>query len=105
VHGARRPGHWDGAGAGPVHEGEPPHEDRTTARGSAPLHLRRKRRPSLWHRGPGPTGHPPWVSVSECRESEPPRAVARLFISTENNDPVYDMGAQAHKSYPLGVGS
>jgi hypothetical protein len=28
-----------------------------------------------------------------------------LFISAENNGPVYDMGAQAHKSYSLGVGS
>jgi hypothetical protein len=28
-------------------EGEPPREERTAARGSVPLHLRRKRRPSL----------------------------------------------------------
>jgi hypothetical protein len=37
--------------------------------------------------------------------SEPPRAVVRFFISAENNGPVYDTGAQAHKSYSLGVGS
>jgi hypothetical protein len=28
-------------------EGEPPREERAAARGSAPLHLRRKQRPSL----------------------------------------------------------
>jgi hypothetical protein len=37
--------------------------------------------------------------------SEPPPAVACLFISVENDDPVYDMGAHAHKSYSLGVDS
>jgi hypothetical protein len=32
--------------------------------------------------------------------------VARLFISAaRNNSPVYDTGAQAHKSYSLGAGS
>jgi hypothetical protein len=39
------------------------------------------------------------------RVQEPPHAVARLFISTaRDNSPVYDTGAQAHKSYSLGVG-
>jgi hypothetical protein len=35
-------------------EGEPPREEQTTARSSAPLHLHRKQRPSLRHRAPGP---------------------------------------------------
>jgi hypothetical protein len=62
-------------------------------------------------RGPGPTSHTSGVLVSECEEgeppcrSEPPPAVARLFISAENNGPVYDTGAHAHKSYSLDVGS
>jgi hypothetical protein len=38
-------------------------------------------------------------------KSEPPPAVARLSISAGNNGPVYDMEAQDHKSYSLGVGS
>jgi hypothetical protein len=37
--------------------------------------------------------------------SEPPPTVVRLFISAENNGPVYDMGGQGHKSYSLGVDS
>jgi hypothetical protein len=37
--------------------------------------------------------------------SEPPPAIVRLFISAENKGPVYDMGAQTHKSYSLGVSS
>jgi hypothetical protein len=35
-------------------EGEPPHQEHATACGSAPLHLRRNRQPSVWHEGPGP---------------------------------------------------
>jgi hypothetical protein len=52
-------------------------------------------------RGPGSTSHTAGVLVSECREGEPPPAVVRLFISAENNGPVYDTGAQARKSYSL----
>jgi hypothetical protein len=37
--------------------------------------------------------------------SEPPPAVVHLFIFAENNSLVYDMGAQAHRSYSLGIGS
>jgi hypothetical protein len=37
--------------------------------------------------------------------SEPPPTVVRLFISAKNNGPVYDMGAQAYKSYSLGFDS
>jgi hypothetical protein len=38
-------------------------------------------------------------------KSESPPTVVRLFISAENNGPVYDTRAQAHMSYSLGVGS
>jgi hypothetical protein len=38
--------------------------------------------------------------------SEPPHAVARLFISAaRDNSPVYDTGAQAHRSHSLDAGS
>jgi hypothetical protein len=72
---------------------------------------RRKSRPTRTKatqpmtRGPGSTSHTTGVLISECGEGEPPPAVVRLSISAENNDPVYDTGAQAHKSYSLGVGS
>jgi hypothetical protein len=48
-----------------------------------------------------------WKRRTTARaRSEPPPAVARLFISViRNNSPVYDMGAQAHESYSLGAGS
>jgi hypothetical protein len=57
-------------------------------------------------RGPGSTSHTDCVQNFGCGKSEPPPAVARLFISAaRNNSPVYDMGAQAHESYSLGAGS
>jgi hypothetical protein len=62
-------------------------------------------------RGAGSTSHiagvlsPSAKKANRHARSEPPPAVARLFISAENNGPVYDTGAPAHKSYSLGVGS
>jgi hypothetical protein len=72
---------------------------------------RRKSRPTRTKatrpmtRGPGPTSHTTGVLVSERGEGEPPPMVVRLLIFVENNGPIYDTGAQAHKSYSLGVGS
>jgi hypothetical protein len=46
----RRPGptsHTTGVRVSECKEGEPPHDERTAARGSVPLHLCRKQRPSL----------------------------------------------------------
>jgi hypothetical protein len=45
--GARPTSHTSGVWVSKCKEGEPPREERTTARGSAPLQLRRKQRPSL----------------------------------------------------------
>jgi hypothetical protein len=65
--------------------------------------------PMTW--GPGPQviqlvcGSPSAKKANRHARNEPPHAVVRLSISAENNDPVYDMGAQAHKSYSLSVGS
>jgi hypothetical protein len=40
-------------------------------------------------RGPGPTSHAPWASVSVCEEGELPR----VFISAESSRPASDTGA------------
>jgi hypothetical protein len=62
--------------------------------------------------GPGPQfiqlvcGSPSAKKANRHARSEPPPTAVRLFISTaRNNSPLYDMGAQAHESYSLGVGS
>jgi hypothetical protein len=72
------------------------------------------RQPSLWHGGPGPqvirvvrwTPSAGKANRHARPKSEPPPAVAHLFISAaRNNSPVSDAGARAHESYSLGVGS
>jgi hypothetical protein len=91
--------------------GKPSRKERAIARDSAPLHLHRHQRPSLWHGGPGPH-----VMHLACRflgakeanrrtRSAPPPTVARLFTSIETNSPVCDTGARAHESSSLGAGS
>jgi hypothetical protein len=52
-------------------------------------------------RGPGPTSHAPWASVSGCKEGEPPR----LFTPAKTDGSISDAGAQAHESSSLGAGS
>jgi hypothetical protein len=76
--------------------------------------LRRHRRSRPTHakvtqpltRGPGPTSHTPWASVSKCEEGEPPRGVTRHASSSppEATAQPLTRGAQAHESYSLGVG-
>jgi hypothetical protein len=91
-------------------EGEPPCEEHATARGSVPLHLRRKQQPSLWRGGPGPRvilfgRWPPCAEKANRRvRSTPPPAVVHLFIFAESSGPASSAGARAHESYSLGVG-
>jgi hypothetical protein len=91
-------------------EGEPPREEHATACGSAPLHLCRKQRASLWHGGPGPRvmllgRQPPCAEKANHRvRSTPPPAVVRLFTSTKSSALASSTGAQAHESCSLGVG-
>jgi hypothetical protein len=92
-------------------EGQPPHKERATTRGSAPHCLRRNQWSNLWHGGPGP--HVMHLArrflcaekANRRVKSAPPPTVVRLFASAKTNNPVPCTKAQAHESCSLGAGS
>jgi hypothetical protein len=78
--------HTAGALVSKCEGGEPPHVGRTAAHGSAPLHLHRKQRLSLWHGGPGPH-----VMHLACRflGAKKLNRRAKCMLPTRGNTPLH----------------